>query len=73
MDIDIDDTVILSDDKEYVVASKLKIKEKIFYYIIDVTEINNYKICYEDDDLLVEVTDEELVNRLMPLFLDKLK
>ena len=56
--INIKDSLILDDDNEYVVVSKVKHNEKEYYYILDKYNNSNYKFCYLDNDELVEVQDE---------------
>lgn len=69
MTINIKDTLILDDNNEYVVASKVNYKTKMYYYLIDKNDFSNIKFCYEDKGDLVELNDKELVTKLLPLFL----
>ena len=72
MDIGIKDTVILSDDNEYVIASKTKYQDNMYYYLIDKNNNENLKFCIEktENNSLLEVKDANLIQKLLPLFLD---
>ena len=71
MNIDIKDTLILDDKNEYVVVSKIKVKDKYYYYLVDIKNNENLKFCYQNDEELVELNDKELTTKLLPLFLEK--
>ena len=71
--INIKDSLILDDDNEYVVVSKIKYEEKEYYYILDKYNSSNYKFCYLDNEELVEVEDEELIKILLPLLLNSVQ
>lgn len=70
MIINIKDTLVLDDDNEYVVVSKVNYDNKIYYYLIDKNNIANVKFCYGNNDSLIELNDKELVTILLPLFLE---
>jgi len=71
MDIDVKDTLILSDDNRYVVVSKAYFEDSFYYYLIDERNPENVKFCVEKSDkkLLVEIEDKEQIKRLLPFFL----
>lgn len=71
MDIDIKDTIILSDDNEYVVTSKTSYKDDVYYFLIDENNYENIKFCKENiiNSSLLEVDDGALIKELLPLFL----
>lgn len=71
MNIDIKDTLMLDDKNEYVVVSKIKVKDKYYYYLVDIKNNENLKFCYQNDEELVELNDKELTTKLLPLFLEK--
>lgn len=71
--IDIRDILILDDNNEYVVVSKITYEDKIYYYLVDKNNNGNLKFCYEKGDNLVELNDKVLVTKLLPLFLDAAK
>ena len=72
MNIDIKDIITLSDDNEYVVASKASYQGKIYYYLIDKAKNENLKFCVEksENQSLIEVEDEALIQKLSPLFFE---
>ena len=73
MIINIKDTLTLDDNNEYVVVSKISVDDNNYFYLIDKNDNSNVKFCYQDNDELVELNDEELVTRLLPLFVENAK
>ena len=71
--INIKDSIVLDDDNEYVVVSKVRYDNKEFYYILDKYNSSNFKFCYLENDELVEIDDEDLIKQLLPLLLDSIK
>jgi hypothetical protein len=71
--INIKDSLVLDDDNEYVVVSKVNYETKEYFYILDKFNNSNYKFCYLDNEELVEIEDEELTKILLPLLLDSAK
>ena len=71
--IDIKDTIALSDNNEYVVVSKANYNDKVYYYLIDKNDSGNIMFCYQDNNQLVELTDKDLIVKLLPLFLEASK
>lgn len=67
------DEIELDDNNNYVVVSKTTMDNKICYYIVDKIDNSNYKICYEDNNDLVEIIDINIIKRLLPLFLESSK
>ena len=72
MTINIKDTLILDDDNEYVVISKIQYENIKYYYLLDKNNIKE-KFCYQDKDELVELTDKDLTTKLLPLFVEEAK
>ncbi len=70
MNIDIKDIITLDDNCSYVVASKANYQNQTYYYLIDEKNNSNIKFCYEDleNNCLFENDDEELNQKLLPLF-----
>lgn len=68
MIINIKDTLILDDNNEYVVISKINYENKNYYYLLDRNNLKNVKFCYEDNNELVEIIDKNLITKLLPLF-----
>lgn len=73
MNIDINDRVTLSNDKRYIVISKINYEDKIYYFLNGFDDKTDIKICLEDvsNSSLVVVKDRDLIDRLFPLFLKK--
>lgn len=71
--INIKDSLILDDDNEYVVVSKVNYNKKEYYYILDKYNSSNYKFCYLDNEELVEVENEELIKILLPMLMETAK
>lgn len=73
MTINIKDLLLLDDDNEYVVVSKVNYENKVYYYLIDKNNLTNVKFCYQDIDKLIELDDKVLTTKLLPLFLEASK
>ena len=71
--IDIKDTIALSDKNEYIVVSKANYNDKVYYYLIDKNDSGNIMFCYQDNNQMVELTDKDLIVKLLPLFLEASK
>lgn len=71
MNINIKDTIILEDNKQYAVASKINYQNKTYYYLVDIHDCTNIKFCYQDDNELVEEDNNEIITGLLPLFYQK--
>ena len=71
--INIKDTLLLDDNIEYVVVSKANYNGKNYYYLLDKTH-TNAKFCYEKgEDSLVDVENNDLIKKLLPLFIKSTK
>ena len=72
MNIDIKDIITLSDDNSYVVVSRVNHQGNVYYYLIDKNNNENLKFCVEksENKSLVEIQDANLIQQLLPLFLD---
>ena len=66
--IDIKDALTLSDKHEYVVVSKAKYNDNIYLYLIDINNHLNFKFCLLNNNKVIEVKDDELLSKLLPLF-----
>ncbi len=71
-EIEIKDTLNLSDGNEYVVCSKVFYEGKSYLYLIDIDNYKNVKFCEEvreeNDHKVVDITSAELIKILLPLF-----
>ncbi len=67
--INIKDILVLDDNKEYVVVSKINYNDIEYYYLIDKNDNSNIRFCYFNNFELIELNDEKLIAKLLPLFL----
>ena len=72
MNIKIKDVLTLDDKNKYVVVSIVNLENKSYYYLVDINN-NNVKFCYECNNGLVEIDDNELIRKLLPLFYNSAK
>lgn len=70
MKIEITDVLTLDDNNDYVVVSKAKYQNKNYYYLSDTKKPENIIFCYEEKDELVELKDNDLIMKLLPLFVN---
>lgn len=70
MIINIKDILTLNDNNQYVVISKVNCDNRNYYYLLDKNNNNNLKFCFEDNEELVEINDEKLISKLLPLFVE---
>lgn len=75
MNIDIKDVVTLSDNIRYAVVSKVNYGNNVYYYLTEIENIANIKFLVENKERnsLVEVEDKELIQKLLPLFVNETK
>ncbi len=71
MNIDIKDLITLDDKNKYVVASKTNYENRTYYLLVNSNDMSDVKFCYEKgiDNVLLESTDKEINQKLLPLFL----
>jgi len=71
MEIEYQDILTLSDNHQYVVASKVDYHQSKYAYLVDINNSESVKFVeLEDDGTLSElddVIDEELIQELIPL------
>lgn len=65
----IKDLVTLSDDKDYVVISKTTFENNVYYYIVENNNNLKIKFLIENGEQLKVIKDEQLIEKLLPLFL----
>jgi len=70
MNIDIKDTLTLSDKNKYLVVGKINYIGNTYYYLVDELNHENIKFCLEktSTNSLVEVINTSLIEVLIPLF-----
>ena len=71
------DFIKLNDGNTYAVISSTKDNNKLYYYIMDIHNKDNYKFCYEEKNndtlILVEENNTEQLKRLVRLFASNLR
>ncbi len=63
--MEITDILTLSDNNEYIIASKAEYEYKIYLCLVDINNNKNVKFCYLDNDEVVIVKKENLSNVLV--------
>lgn len=73
-EVEIKDTLTLSDGNEYVVCSKVYYDDRPYLYLIDIHNLKNIKFCEEirvaDIHKVVEISDASLIKTLIPMFFE---
>ncbi len=70
MKINITNVLALDDNKDYVVVSKANYENKEYFYLAEVSNPKNVIFCYRDDNELTELKDNNLINKLLPIFVE---
>ena len=72
MNINIKDAVTLSDDRDYVVVSKVSYEGNIHYYLVAADNSGDVKFCTENsvNSSFFELEDSALIQKLLPLFIE---
>lgn len=73
MNINLEDVIKLSDDRDYVVCSIAKLKNKTYLYLMDTKNHKNIYFCELVEDEVIEITDGELIKQLLPKFYENSK
>lgn len=72
--LDIDKVIVLENGEKYLILDRTTDDSIVYYYIakinISETDIeNNFKlITIDNDNVIVEVTGEEMLKKILPLF-----
>lgn len=78
--LEIDKVIILENKEEYLILDKTKYNNKDYYYIAKINETktdieNNFKLIYiiekDNNRVIEEVTGEEKLKEILPLFTKK--
>ena len=73
MNIGIRDLLTLDDKNKYVVVSKVYYNGKDYLYLVDINNNKNFKLCYIENDSVVESENKKINTVLLPLFFEKTK
>lgn len=69
MNMNIKDRIILNDNIEYLVISKIIYQSNIYYLLTNINDIKNIKICQEKNRKnLIEIEDKNFISKLLPYF-----
>jgi len=80
MTLEINRVITLGNEEKYLIIEKVEKEEKEYYYIAEVNQTetdikDNYKIVVtniENEDIYIEeITGEDKLKEILPLFLDK--
>lgn len=63
--MNIKDILKLSDDNDYIIASKADYANKTYFCLVDLNNKDNAKFCYLDSDEVVIIEKEKLDNILL--------
>lgn len=66
------ETLILSDNKKYTVATTTTLENKFYVYLIDQDDYTNIMFCEYINEELLEITNQELIEKLMITFRNNL-
>lgn len=80
MILEVNRVITLGNDEKYLIIEKVESNEKEYYYIAEVNQTetdikDNYKIVttsnIDDNIYIEEITGEDKLKEILPLFLDK--
>lgn len=75
--LEITDIITLEDDKEYVITSIAYYNDEYYYYIVDINDIKNIKICklvnYQNNYKLLEIEDDAQLAVIIPILYENIK
>jgi len=65
--------IIVIDDKKYVVASEVKVREEEFGYLVNIDDNNDVMFARLDSETEIsKIEDDRLIENLIPLLLEKI-
>ncbi|MDD4624245.1 MAG: hypothetical protein GX032_01215 [Tenericutes bacterium] len=68
MNFEVKSTVTLSDDKKYMVMSKVEYNGKKYMFLINIDDEKDYKFCsLNNENKLFQIKDEDLIHTIAPL------
>ena len=70
--MNITDILSLSDNNQYIIASKVNYDYKIYLCLVDINNNKNIKFCYLENDEVVLVKKEKLSDVLVLKLLNKM-
>lgn len=67
------DTLLLSDNKEYVVTGIVNYNNIDYYCLVEKNDAKNVKFCYQKEEKLVEINDPEIIRKIINLYYEEMK
>lgn len=67
-----EEILTLDNNKEYVVVSTLDYDNSHYVYLINIKDKKDFMFCKFENNELIKITDNNLVERLMHLFVEKM-
>ena len=64
--------ILVIDNKEYLVSLSCEHNNLMYYFLINITDKDDFKYCYEKDGKFMEVLDSNKVSEIAQLFLKKI-
>lgn len=71
MILNVKDAVLLDDGIEYVIANKLNYAGTEYYHLIDMKDKYHILFCCFEGEDFIEITDDNLLDTLFPLFMKR--
>ena len=65
--LNIRDLITIKDGK-YMVISKVELEGVIYYYLANTLKNDDFMFCSVDGDELVQILNDDLIKKLIPLF-----
>ncbi|MBR2711391.1 MAG: hypothetical protein IKE89_02865 [Bacilli bacterium] len=66
------EVLTLSDNKKYTVISTIEMDNNNYYYLIDNDDYSNMMFCTFEEDNMEEITDHDLIEKLLIRFKNNL-
>ena len=66
------EVLTLSDNKKYTVISTIEMDNNSYYYLIDNDDYSNMMFCTFEEDNMEEITDHDLIEKLLIRFKNNL-
>ena len=66
------EVLTLSDNKKYTVISTIEMDNNNYYYLIDNDDYSNMMFCTFEEDNMEEITDHDLIDKLLIRFKNNL-
>ena len=73
MNLEIQDIITLNDGNEYQIISKTEHEGLTYYYLTDMSDLDNIKFVFENENKLTEIDEPEVISELLPKLFDEIK